>query len=296
MAEAFDGRPSKDGLRRLLSSGAGRRACSTLIRRAKTEAVGISLADITVCGAVAPYNHLLGGKLVAMLLASPEIVTAYEKRYARSESVIASSMAGRAIRRPPRLTVLSTTSLYATRFNQYMRIAIPGRVFGGTDREKISYEHLGTTLGFGSFQFGKRTSGLLGDLQTMATSSSVNWVFGEGVNPRMRAIREGLDVLGLPSDQFLNHGSPRIVYGVSLARNARDYLLGRADRPSYFFRRSSGARGTLAIAKFWAARWAIRRVQRDDILERVGAETLVYPIRHGARVVRPPTDQLDLLE
>jgi hypothetical protein len=37
------------------------------------------MADITVCGAVQPYNAVLGGKLVAMLSASPEVVQAYHE-------------------------------------------------------------------------------------------------------------------------------------------------------------------------------------------------------------------------
>jgi len=294
--DAYNGRPSAGGLRRLLSSAVGRRVAATLIRRAKTEAIGISIADITVCGAIAPYNHLLGGKLIAMLLTSPEVVAAYEKRYAKSKSVIASSLAGRAIQRPPRLVVLSTTSLYATPLNQYMRIAIPGSIFSDQLAETIRYVPLGTTLGFGSFQFSKRTTELLSDLQLSATSSTVNWVFGEGVNPRMRAIREGLDSLGLASDQFLNHGSPRIVYGVSLARNARAYLLGRAKRPEYFMSPSIGPDATRAIARYWGRRWLAGRILRDDVLDKVACERLVYPIRHNARVALPPSDQLDLLE
>ena len=37
----------------------------------------------------------------------------------------------------------------------------------------------------------------------------VNSVFGEGVNPRMRKIREGLEVLGAPTDKLLLHGNQR---------------------------------------------------------------------------------------
>ncbi|MEP7349765.1 MAG: Druantia anti-phage system protein DruA [Sphingorhabdus sp.] len=37
--------------------------------------------DVSICGAVAPYNELLGGKLVALLLASKEIREYYSERY-----------------------------------------------------------------------------------------------------------------------------------------------------------------------------------------------------------------------
>ena len=46
----------------------------------KAERVGIAMMDIAICGGVAPYNSLLGGKLIAMLLCSPEIVKEYEAR------------------------------------------------------------------------------------------------------------------------------------------------------------------------------------------------------------------------
>lgn len=71
-----------------------RQAVQSLIRRAKAERVGVAVADITICGAIAPYSHLLGGKLVAMLAASPEVVEAYRERYKNAKSIIASSLAG----------------------------------------------------------------------------------------------------------------------------------------------------------------------------------------------------------
>ena len=51
-------RPSKEGLVELLASSAGRKAISTVLRYVKAKHVGIDIADITVCGAVAPYTHV----------------------------------------------------------------------------------------------------------------------------------------------------------------------------------------------------------------------------------------------
>src|SRR5262249_34831991 len=116
---AFAGGPSANGLRQLLFTGDGRRTFRTLLRRAKGETMGVSLADITVCGAVAPYNHLLGGKLVAMLLTSPELVQAYHRKYADRPVIITSAMAGRPITRPLHLAALCTTSLYGVALSQY---------------------------------------------------------------------------------------------------------------------------------------------------------------------------------
>jgi hypothetical protein len=297
LADAFRGAPSQEGLKRLLHAPVGKRVIAQLVRRAKAESVGIAIADVMVCGAIPPYSHLLGGKLVAMLLASPEVVQAYRERYAESDSVIASSIAGRAIRRPPRLVALSTTSLYGVPLNQYTNVALPCDVGGGRHGERIRYERLGVTLGFGTFQFTTATRKALTELRVRSGNPlGVNWVFGEGVNPRMRAIREGLDVLNLPADEFLNHGSPRVVYGVSLARNAREVLLGMETEPDYFLPLAGGAETSDAIARWWTQRWLAKRIERDDVLQRVASETLVFPIRHGARVQLPPDDQMQLFE
>ncbi len=43
-------------------------------------------------------------------------------------------------------------------------------------------------------------------------------------------------------------------------------------------------------------RWLAGRVERKDVLDQVAGDTLVHPIRHGARVQLPKADrdQMDL--
>jgi hypothetical protein len=64
----------------------------------------------------------------------------------------------------------------------------------------------------GTFQFGDQTVGALALLLSQSKrGQQVNSVFGEGVNPvnpRLRKLRDGLDALGLSSDDLLNHGGP----------------------------------------------------------------------------------------
>ena len=38
----------------------------------KGRRAGANLLEITTCGAIAPYNRILGGKLVALLMLSPQ--------------------------------------------------------------------------------------------------------------------------------------------------------------------------------------------------------------------------------
>jgi hypothetical protein len=269
----------------LLASRHGAQAVATLLRRIKAEKVGSAIAELTVCGAVPPYSDMLGGKLVAMVVASPEVRLAYRRRYERTESVIASSIAGRPVVKSPELVFVGTTSLFGKRPSQYDRIA----VHASDASEMVRYEYLGRTTGVGTFQFSERTVQELKRLLAQSREGiKVNSVFGEGVNPRLRKIREALDVLGLPANELLQHGTPRLVYGVWLARNVREYLLDLDSKPQYFFADSEPRAATERIAAWWAERWLSRRVERKDIIERVERHSFIHPIRHGARVPLVP--------
>ena len=267
-----------------------KRAVATVLRQTKAAHVGVEVMDITVCGAIAPYNHLLGGKLVSLLMASPEVRAEYVRRYKTSPSIIASSMAGRAVVRPPRLVLLGTTSLYGIAPSQYNRLKMPAAIGGRSGTATLSYECLGRTAGYGSYHFSRDTltalEPLLGRLQR---GRPVNSIFGEGVNPKLRKVRAALDAVGLPSNLLLQHGSPRLVYGIALAANFREVLLGVQSRPSYLIpdRRDAADR----IVDFWCERWLSRRIESGDVLAAVASHSLAVPIRHGARVVLPDSDE-----
>jgi hypothetical protein len=299
LATASPKRLTGAALARLLATGEGRRAVRSIIRRARAERVGTAMAEIAVCGAVAPYNAVLGGKLVSMLLTSPEVVAAYRERYRANCSVIASSMAGRPLVRPSDLVLLCTTSLYGAGSSQYNRLRIPCDAVGGRAGDVVRYEELGQTAGYGTIHFGTETIDALETfLAQEAGGQRVNSIFGEGVSPRLRKVRDGLDALELPSDQLLNHGSPRVVYGVALARNFREFLLGKTKRPDYLLPSEDPGATTRAIANWWTTRWLGGRVDRPEVLEDVRRHRLIHPVRHGARVVVPKEDapQLSLLD
>ena len=124
----------------------------------------------------------------------------------------------------------------------------------------------------------------------------VNSIFGEGVNPLMRKIREGLGLLGLPADVLLKHGSKRVVYGVALARNFQEFLLGMSDSPRYLIPQTREKHRTELLADYWRQRWLLKRIEKPGVLDEVARHTCVYPIRHGAQVELPPEgeEQLDL--
>lgn len=281
--------PTRAGLEGALACTPGCRAIQTVLRHVRAVHVGVDMLDITVCGAVAPYNTLLGGKLVALLMTSPEVVQAYRKRYGAACSVIASSMAARAIRRPPNLVLLGTTSLYGIASSQYNRLHVPADAVGAS--EALTFERLGRTAGFGSYHFSRET---MQQLEAVAAQGrrgrEVNSIFGEGVNPKLRKVRGALDALGLPSDSLLQHGSPRLIYAVPLATNFRDILLGRAKRPKYILSQTPREQGAVSLSKYWVDRWLFPRIRRPEVLETVTAHTLAFPVTHGARVPLPAGD------
>lgn len=291
LRQHFGETPVKNQLVQFVSTRAGRDAVARIVRKAKAHRVGTAIADLTICGAVSPYNEILGGKLVAMLMVSPEVVVEYRRRYGGIPSVIASSMAGRPVCRAADLVFIGTTSLYGQRPSQYDRISIPRDPGATSSQPGLRYEYLGRTRGIGTFQFGEQTVAELALLLAQSNrGQQVNSVFGEGVNPRLRKLRDGLDALGLSSDDLLNHGGPRLVYGVELTENTRAYLLGLDKHAKYLLPQRSPKQLSEQIAAWWARRWLLPRIDKEEFLTRVAGHRLVHPIRHGARVEVPRDD------
>jgi hypothetical protein len=162
--------------------------------------------------------------------------------------------------------------------------------------QEIRYVELGRSESFGTSQYSAATVSALVELVQQSNGGQrVNSIFGEGVSPKLRKVREGLDVLRFPAEHLLRHGRRRIVYGVSVVHNTREFLLGMDDDPFYVFS-LWGAEATAAIADWWRERWLSRRIEQERVLDEVAAHTLVRPVRHGARVELPEAgDQMMLL-
>lgn len=281
----FDAGPTRRALSAALGQREARDAIAAILRKAKGDAVGTEIADLTVCGAVAPYNELLGGKLVAMLSVSPSVVRAYAHRYGGSAGEIASGMAGRPVVRRNQLVLIGTTSLYGANSSQYNRLSMPGQVLGGSS--PIEFKRVGRSRSFGTSHLSSRSVDGLVHLVEEATGVRVNSIFGEGVNPKLRKVRHGLDLLGWPSDELLQHGRQRIIYCVSLVTNLLPYLLGLDAEPKYRFRSNVGA-DTTKVVDWWATRWLMRRLQSEETMTRIESHRSIdESVSHGARVVLP---------
>jgi len=201
-------------------------------------------------------------------------------KYAQNERIIASSMKGAPVRRDASLVLLTTTSLYEVGASQYNRIKIPAKEIG----QRIEYQKLGLTEGFGTSHLSQETLNLMGLLMD-GYDGRVNSVFGEGPSPLLRKIREALNLIGLPSHTILNHKSRRIIYGISLAENFREILTGMAHQPNYIQRADTSmlslAECTKKIADYWKVRWFAKRLENPCILGQVATHTGSI---HGARV------------
>ncbi len=265
-----------------------------IIRRAKSERVGAVIADLSVCGALPPYSALAAGKLVAMLASGPTVLQSYIKRYGRP-SEIASSIAGRPIVKDARLAYIGTTSLYGSGSSQYNRLFWPSSILGGDPTGKFGYYRIGMSRSYGTSQFSNGTVASLMRLAEVSEGTSrVNSIFGEGVNPRMRKVRSGLDVLGWPGDALLKHGRQRIVYGCPLVSNLSDFAIGIDREPAYLLDPSlqdDAAR----LTNWWFERWAANRASQIPVIQSMESHSLVHPRRHGAIVPTPVDDNSDTL-
>ena len=278
-----------DHLTSALADSKARKAILSIVRRAKGESVGTEMANLAVCGAVPPYNPILGGKLVAMLAVTPTVIREYHKKYESCASVIASSMAGRPIARQSSLAYVGTTSLYGCGSSQYNRIRIPKEV-SPTAVEEIRFEELGRSRSYGTSHLSTRSMQMLVSLaEQQENGRRINSIFGEGVNPKLRKARQGLDALGWPSDELLRHRRERIIYGVSLVTNLLRYLLGIDEEPDYRCP-ISNLEDTREISDYWMRRWLAGRITRGDFLEQVARHSLTRPVQHGARVVLPEAE------
>jgi hypothetical protein len=245
-AASFD--VDRDALLAFYSDGEGRQALSLIAREHLKSIVSTDLMDVAICGAIQPYGELLGGKLVTLLLTSSEVQTAYRERYANQAGIIASQMAGRPILKKSELRFLTTSSLYGNvGSSQYNRLKLrksdhPELV------DDVVWSEIGKTQGFGSVHLSARTVESLREASVeFHGARRINSRFGEGTNPRMRQIREGLETLGMAGDQVLAHATPRLLYGCRLPRN------------------HSAADLTAA----WVRRWLVGRLERFDPRERL---------------------------
>jgi hypothetical protein len=247
----------------LLRHPRGERALSVALLETRKAGLASQVMDLSVCGAVAPYNIILGGKLVALLMGSADTLALYRRRYAGKPSLISSQMAGRLIYRPAELKVLTTTSLYGNGSSQYNRLRL--RVAEHPELEfDLTWSQLEQTMGYGTYHLAPTTLRTLRDVSDLTHGARrINNRFGEGASPRLRQTRQGLDALGIDSAMVLHHATPRLLYACEVHRAATTQLLGLQELTV-----SSGPAREV-IARAWLRRWLVTRINQPEILDRL---------------------------
>jgi hypothetical protein len=197
--------------------------------------------DAYVLGSVPPYSMLLGSKLVGALVASSEIRQDFRQRYARKEGLIS----GR--RKDPYLVLVTTTSALG-RSSVYNRLRLAGLV---------DFQRIGVTDGWGHFLVSDELFKQLRlILKAHGDAYYDNYKYGEGPSWRLRALRKACELLNIDGD-LLRHGIQREAYGIPLATNWREILLGGEHQPHGF------DQGFAEIGSAALQRWVVPRAEKN---------------------------------
>lgn len=197
-----------------------------------------NMMDAYVIGALPPYNHLLGGKLVSYLLASNEVRKIYKEKYQHSQY---NQLAG-----------IFTTSLYG-RSSQYNRINYKGNPL---------YKLIGYTKGYGTFHLANETFSMMNKMlkeQGVVVSNK----FGEGPCWKVRLIRTASQFLGFCPNALLNHSYRRAIYFVPFASNTIGFLKGEEARLKPY------SWGAGELSDYWNKRWHAMRRQNPLVIKDV---------------------------
>lgn len=210
----------------------------------------VNVMDAYVVGSLPPYANLLGGKLVASLIASEDVARTFEERYSDSKGKISGTT------KQSRLALVTVTSALG-RSSIYNRLKLMPSPKGQRNLPVAEFLRIGETAGYGHFQV---TDELFSQLRQVLLEEGHNYAnghqYGDGPNWRIRVVRVGLQAIGLDPDTILKHGIKREVYVVPIARNAQEFLAGQ-DKEAVFDRRSVDE-----ISELARKRWLIPRAKR----------------------------------
>ena len=245
-----------------------RAALNTAMNAIKGRRIGTNILEITTCGAIAPYNHMLGGKLVALMLLSPQISNDYARRYNDAPTIIRSQLKNKRVAPDNTLVWLNTTSLFSHGSSQYERLRLPAGVIA-PDQEEIRYHYIGNTTGYGTIQFSAKTVRSLDVvMQAKRGFRDVNNIFGEGASPKLRKLTSGLKTLGFNPRLALLHHQERRIYSMPLFSGAGAHLCGLEDKaPNYVLQPEKHVDASERIADFWRCRWLAQRIDHESIMK-----------------------------
>jgi hypothetical protein len=168
----------------------------------------VGIMDAYVLGAIPPYNMLLGGKAVACLVRSRDVMDDFGKSYGDSVGIISGKAKNASL-------LAVTTSSSMGRSSVYNRLKLAGELY---------FRSIGYTLGWGHFHI---TEELFLQMREFLRLRDHHYAdqheYGSGPNWRLRTIKAALIELGV-NESVLRHGIRREVFIAPLAANAFEIL------------------------------------------------------------------------
>jgi len=216
--------------------------------RVRDEFLGINKKDLDYwinqsmyaqrVGALPPYNNLLGGKMVALSLASNELRMAYARKYKNKKTIIRRRVI------PNRLLFITTTSAYG-KSSMYERLVFKG--------EPVCL-FIGYTSGCGTFHL---PEDLYQEILRYLEQEGVDTKRGIETGPsrKLRLVHLAFKKLKIPN--FIFHNIKRGYYIFPNVRNLRD-VIQKNEKPEWYDRRFD------ELHEYWLNRWCIPRSERKD--------------------------------
>ena len=188
-------------------------------------------------GALPPYNIVLGGKLIAMLMTSDKLRKDFRKKYSEKVTVLQKREL------PANLLFVTTTGAFG-KSSIYTRLKL---------REDWLAKFIGYSNGSGSFHISNE---IYEKLLLVLTKKGIDVRrgYGNGPSRKMRLIRQGMTALGYKNGGF--HGVKRAVYLFPFAKNLDKLITGKNQRPLWHHRRKDD------LTDFWKKRWILPRIEK----------------------------------
>jgi len=193
-------------------------------------------------GAIPPYNRFRVAKLVALLAGSEVVREHFRERYGGRPSALLGAV------RPPILAMVDAMGAFG-KSAIYTRLR--GWRFVGYTRGN-SHFHLVVEDVYAVFL---RALECAGEEAVLRRNR-----FGHGPNWRIRVLRRGAEVMGVPFRRLLAHGLPRGYYVYPLLRNWKAFLRGEDERVEPLPLEGG------ALIAYWRARWLYPYLYRRALL------------------------------
>jgi Druantia protein DruA len=200
-----------------------------------------------VLGAVPPYAHLLGGKLVAMLATSAELREAFSTRYKGRTAVVS----GR--RHDGALAMVTTTGALG-RSSVYNRLRYRP---AADESSRLVFTRVGITTGSAQAHFPEDLVAMLeAHAEEHCRPTLKNDAWGQGFRSRREVVDKALVSLGV-NPGALSYDLAREVWCAPLGANAIAYLKGEQATLETF------PDTVDELSRFWRERWLLPRASRN---------------------------------